>query len=69
MKSLADINKEYEAVLHADLDQKQKNKKLSELMTYLELHYKVPILSDPEWERQNKAVIALYRKIAHSRNL
>lgn len=45
------------------------DKLLSGLMTEMEREYRIPPLQAPEWEKQNRKVIALYRKISMSRNL
>lgn len=65
---LSVLNDEYENILHSDLPEKEKNRKYAELMTEMEHNFKIPMLRDFEWERENRAVIALYRKISLSRN-
>lgn len=51
------------------MDQELKDKKLSTLMDILEREFNIPMLRTEEYEKQNRAVIALYRKIARSRSL
>lgn len=63
------INTMYEEILHSDLSEDLKTQKFAELMTIMERKYKIPFLRDPEWEKENKAVISLYRKISLSRKL
>lgn len=41
--------------------------KLANLMTDMERLYSIPMLKNEEWERENRKVIALYRKISRSR--
>lgn len=67
-RTLAKINEDYERILHlSSLTNYQKAVKFADLLTEMEGSYKVPMLRNPEWESQNKAVIALYRKISLSR--
>lgn len=65
--TLASINEEYERTLHSDLNDYEKAVKYGELMTTMEYVFNVPILKNEEWERNNKAVISLYRKLSMSR--
>ncbi|MGJ9460699.1 hypothetical protein [Oceanobacillus sp. CF4.6] len=67
--TLAWFNNEYEKVLHSGLSDSQKSKEYANLMTEMEYKFKVPMLKDPEWEKENRSVIALYRKISNSRDL
>ena len=46
-----------------------RDRRLAELMTMMEKEYRIPLLRDPEWEKKNRAVIALYRKISMSRTM
>ena len=69
MRTLKEINADYEKVLQSDLSSREKTKKYVELMNELERTYKVPVLKDEAYERENKKVIALYRKISMSREL
>ena len=69
MSLLSEINKEYESIMHSDMDQELKDKKLSTLMDILEREFNITMLRTEEYEKQNRAVIALYRKIARSRSL
>lgn len=68
MKTLSQINDQYEEILHSDLTDDQKNIKFGLLMTEMERIYRIPVLRSADWEQRNKAVIALYRKISLSRN-
>lgn len=69
MRTLKEINADYENVLHGNLSSQEKTTKYVELMNELERTYKVPALKDETYERENKKVIALYRKISMSREL
>ena len=69
MRSLKEINADYEKVLHSNLSSREKTKKYVELMNELEQTYKIPALKDETYERENKKVVALYRKISMSREL
>ena len=63
------FNKRYEEIIHADLPNGEKNRRLAALMTEMEREFKIPVLRNEAWEKENKAVIALYRKISMSRTL
>lgn len=67
MKDLKYFNNEYEKVLHSNLSDKQKTLKYSKLMTEMEQVYNIPILKNERWESENKAIIAMYRKLSMSR--
>lgn len=67
MRTLKEINADYENVLHSNLSSQEKTTKYVELMNELERTYKVPAIKDEAYERENKKVIALYRKISMSR--
>lgn len=62
---LIDYEKRYEAIMF-DSDT-NKDKKLSDLMTEMEKEYQIPMIRKAEWEKENRKVIALYRKISMSR--
>ena len=66
---LSQFNKRYEEIIHADLPNGEKNRRLAALMTEMEREFKIPVLRNEAWEKENKAVIALYRKISMSRTL
>lgn len=66
---LTEIQKEYEAILHSDLSDHCKSIKFANLMTVMEGVYKVPMLKNVEWEKGNKAVIVMYRKLSRSRSI
>ena len=67
--TLAQFNKRYGEIIHADLPNGEKNRRLAALMTEMEREFKIPVLRNEAWEKENKAVIALYRKISMSRTL
>jgi len=68
-KTLNWFNNEYEKILYSDLSDEQKDVEYKSLMSEMEYEFKVPVLRDELWEKDNRAVIALYRKIAKSRKL
>lgn len=53
--------------MQADLAASERDQALSHLMDRIKAEFGVPLLHDPEWERQNKSAIALYRKVSQSR--
>lgn len=63
------FNQIYESILHSDVSEKEKARKFARLMTDMEKEFKIPVLRNIEWEKQNKAVVALYRKVSMSRVL
>jgi len=67
LRTLKEINADYEKILHSELTNDEKMLKYVELMNELERTYKVPAIKDETYERENKKVIALYRKISMSR--
>ncbi|SET48751.1 hypothetical protein SAMN05421676_10573 [Salinibacillus kushneri] len=67
-KLLGWFNHEYEKVLHSGLSNNEKDKQYSDLMTEMEHAFKIPMLGNQEWEKENRKVIALYRKISKSRH-
>lgn len=68
-KILGWFNNEYEKILHSGLSEDEKTMQYSSLMTDMEHEFKIPALRDKEWEKENRAIIALYRKISMSRKL
>ena len=65
---LAEIQKEYEKILHSDDTDYIKSLKYANLMTVMEGIYKIPMLKNEQWEKENKAAIAMYRKLSRSRS-
>lgn len=55
--------------MFSDESREEKDRQLARLMSELERQYKIPIVRDPDWEEQNKPVVALYRKVSMSRSL
>ena len=51
------------------LTQYQKDSELAELMTAMERIYKIPMLRNEQWERDNSDIISIYRKISDMRKL
>ena len=69
MMTLGQFNKRYEEIIHSNLSSNRKAVKLADLMTELEAEFKIPMVRNEKWEQENRAVIALYRKISMSRDL
>jgi len=65
---LSEYHRQYEQIMKMAPGW-ERNRRLSELMTMMEKEYRIPLLRDPEWEKKNRAVIALYRKISMSRTM
>ena len=62
-------NRIYENIMFSDESPDEKDRQLARLMSELEREYKIPIIRNYDWEKQNRAVVALYRKISMSRTL
>ena len=54
---------------NSHLTQYQKDSELAELMTAMERIYKIPMLRNEQWERDNSDIISIYRKISDMRKL
>lgn len=46
-----------------------RDEQLRELMIEMEMIFKIPMLKNTTWEKENPQVIELYRKVSDSRNL
>ena len=66
-RSLSDIEREYEEIMHSELSDYDKDRKLAALMTEMEMEFSIPLLQDTGFEQNNKAIIAMYRKLSMSR--
>lgn len=69
MKNLKEFDNCYESLINSNKSNNEKSHKISELMTEMEKEFEIPILKNHEWEEENKAVTALYRKMSISRDL
>jgi hypothetical protein len=69
MRSLVAINQAYEEIIHGISKEPYRSRSLAGLMDEMERTYNVPMIGNEAWESQNRAVIALYRKISMSRDL
>jgi hypothetical protein len=63
---LSEYHQRYEQIMKMEPG-RERDRLLAELMTMMEKEYRIPLLRDPEWEKKNRKVIALYRKISMSR--
>jgi len=66
--NLKEINTEYEKIMSLNVSPREKTIRLSNLMTLMEGKYSIPMLQKLEWEKENRKVIAMYRKISISRS-
>ncbi len=69
MRTLSQINQAYEEIIHGQVKEPYRSRKLADLMNEIEWTYNVPALRNETWESHNKMVISLYRKISLSRSL
>ena len=65
---LKDYNQRYETILSLPIGVIDKDKMLSSLMSDLERAYRIPMIKNEGWEKENKDVHALYFKISMSRS-
>ena len=69
-KRLSAINQLYEQILHLEnLSEDEKDRRYAALMTEMENEFNIPMLRKAEFEEENRAIIALYRKISLSRSI
>ena len=66
--NLKAFHERYEAILHADIEERKKDYQLAELMSEMEREFRIPSIRNEKWEQENRAIIALYRKISLSRS-
>lgn len=67
MTTLQQLHHDYEQILHTLMPGVAQDKALSALMDRIKAEFGVPLMRDPTWERNHKAVIALYLKVSKSR--
>lgn len=67
MNALRSLHRDYEQILQSMTPGVDQDRALSALMDRIKAEFAVPLIHNPEWERKNKSVIALYRKVSHSR--
>ncbi|WCK52625.1 hypothetical protein PP175_14410 [Aneurinibacillus sp. Ricciae_BoGa-3] len=63
------IQKAYEDTMYAHMAQRERDIKLSSLMTKMEAEFKIPLFYNNKFEENNKIVMVLYRKLSMSRKL
>jgi hypothetical protein len=66
--TLNDYSKRYETILNLPLSVIEKDKMLSSLMSDLERAYRIPMIKNEGWEKENVEVHALYFQISMSRS-
>ncbi|QTD39451.1 hypothetical protein [Sporosarcina sp. Te-1] len=66
-KSLADYQKAYEQIIHAD--QPRRDILLAGLMNEMVKQFKIPIVRNEVWIRENPEIAAMYRKLSITRTL
>lgn len=67
MKTLPQINVAYEEIMQ--LSEPKKSHLLADLMSEMERDYKIPMVRSEAWEKENRVIIAMYRKLSISRDL
>ena len=66
MSSLVKLHEEYEQIMRSPAGE-ARDRALGQLMSRMEREYHIPALHTPEWEKEHRPVIALYRKLSMSR--
>ena len=66
--TLNDYYQRYETILNLPIGAIEKDKMLSSLMSDLERAYRIPMIKNEGWEKDNENVHALYFKISMSRS-
>ena len=69
MNNLKKFDDCYESLIKSNKSNDEKSHQIGKLMAKMEKEFQIPILKNPRWEKENKAVTALYRKMSMSRNL
>ena len=69
MNNLKKFDDCYESLINSNKSNNEKSHQLSELMTEMEKEFEIPTFKNPRWEKENKAVTALYRNMSMSRDL
>lgn len=64
---LEKIKNKYNEIMNCSFSTQQKNVQLSELMTFMENVYKIPMFNDDEFNKKNEDVMNLYTTISNSR--
>jgi hypothetical protein len=67
MSKLLEMHMRYEAIMAAETSPTERDLALATLMDQIKTEFNVPLLHFAEWEKNNKKVIALYRKVSKSR--
>lgn len=61
------FTKRFNEIVTSDTSEKNKNERLSTLMTDLEQAYNIPSLNDEKFNEENPFVIQLYRTVSEAR--
>lgn len=69
LKELQKINEKFERVAFSDLADDAKSREYAKLMTEMENKFQIPISKNDQQEKENEAVVALYKIISASRSL
>lgn len=64
--TLAELQEQYELIMHS-LTGSYRDGALAQLMDRMEQEYRIPVVQNPEWERNNRAIMAMYRKLSVTR--
>ena len=56
MKTLSEINQQYQEITHSDMKEPTRSRKLAGLMTEMEAEYNITVIRTEEWKIRNKAI-------------
>ncbi|TSB48559.1 hypothetical protein [Alkalicoccobacillus porphyridii] len=61
--NVEEMNLRYEEIIHSNRPEEIKQNQLEILLVYMEGVYSIPRRKNEEWERNNREVAQLYKKI------
>ncbi len=67
--TLTYYKKRYEIIRQGTFPANRKKLMLASLINDMESAFNIPLYSNPEWEKENEEIIALYRQVSNSKNL
>ena len=62
MKTLSEINQQYQEITHSDMKEPTRSRKLAGLMTEMEAEYNITVIRTEEWKIRNKAIFCFIWK-------
>lgn len=66
--TLGEIQNQYERIMQQP-EGPERDKSLSDLIDVAKREFDMPLIQNEAWERKNRAVIAMYKKLSMSRSM